>query len=77
MAPSIATQHQNTRRELAYTVGVDGYLQGQCSGSAAYLITQAYHLQPLLENPKAQDLSYDTGSLLLGNSKAQGLQVNT
>ena len=77
MAPFTATQHQDTRKELAYTAGVDKYLQGQYSSSAAYLITQAHHSQPFLENPKAQDLSYNTGFPLLGNSKAQDLQANT
>ncbi len=77
MAPFTATQQQDTRRELAHAAGVDGYLQGRCSGSAAHLTTRARRSQPLLENPKAQDLSCDTGSPLLGNSEAQGLQANT
>ena len=76
MVPFTATQQQDTRRELAYIVGVDGYLQGWYSGLVAYLITQACCLQPLLENPKAQDLSYDTKSPFLGNFKAQSLQAN-
>ena len=70
MAPFTATQQQNTRRELAYIVGIDRYLQGQYSSSAAHLITQACRSQPLLENPKAQNLSYNTKSPLLENSKA-------
>ena len=39
IAPSTVTQHQDTKRELAYIAGVDRYLQGRCSGLAAYLIT--------------------------------------
>jgi len=39
MAPSTATQQQDTRRELAYIAGVDRYLQSWCSGLAAYLTT--------------------------------------
>ena len=57
-------------------VGVDGYLQGQYSGLTAYLTTQACRLQPLLENPKTQDLGCNSEFLLLGNFKAQGLQAN-
>jgi Helicase conserved C-terminal domain len=41
MAPSTATQQQDTRRELAHAAGVDGYLQGRRSGSAAHLSTRA------------------------------------
>ena len=76
MVPFTATQQQDTRKELAYMAGVDRYLQGRCSGSATYLITQTYYSQPLLENPKAQDLSYNTGFPLLKNFEAQGLQTN-
>jgi hypothetical protein len=39
IALSTATQQQDTRRELAHTVGVDGYPQSQRSGLAVYLLT--------------------------------------
>ena len=45
IAPSTATQQQDTRRELAHVAGVDGYLQSQCSSLAAYLLTWACRLQ--------------------------------
>jgi hypothetical protein len=39
MAPFIATQQQNIRRELAYIAGVDIYLQGCYGGLVVYLLT--------------------------------------
>ena len=70
MAPFTATQQQDIRRKLAHAAGVDGYLQSRCNGLAAYLTTWACHSQPLLKNPKAQDLNCNTGSPLLKNFEA-------
>ena len=39
MAPFTVTQQQDTRKESAYIIGVDGYLQGQCSNLTVYLLT--------------------------------------
>ena len=56
IAPSTVTQQQNTRRELAHAAGVDGYLQGRCSGSAAHLSTRARRSQRLSNS--SSDRSY-------------------
>jgi hypothetical protein len=50
MALFTVTQQQDTRRELTYIVGVDRYLQSRCSGLVVYLLTQACHLQQLLNS---------------------------
>ena len=45
MAPFTAAQQQDIRRELVYTVGINGYLQSWQSGLAAYLLNWACYLQ--------------------------------
>ena len=56
IVPFTATQQQDTRRELAHAAGVDRYLQGRCSGSAAHLLTRARRSQRLSNN--SSDRSY-------------------